>query len=89
MTAPRPTSQPAPVSERPRLRLIVVPTPQPPLEDERQPVRLVLPGIVPPRPVHRPGPRPRFGPEVARLDDFGRPGRRGRPSPTLGTPDSG
>ena len=71
MTAPRPASQPAPVSERPRLRLVVVPTPQPPLEDERQPVRLVLPGIVPPRPVHRPGPRPRFGPEVARLDDFG------------------
>jgi hypothetical protein len=71
MTAPRPTSQPAPVSERPRLRLVVVPTPQPPLEDERQPVRLVLPGIVPPRPMHRPGPRPRFGPEVARLDDFG------------------
>jgi hypothetical protein len=71
MTAPRPTSQPAPVSERPRLRLVVVPTPQPPLEDERQPVRLVLPGIVPPRPVHRPGPRPRLGPEVARLDDFG------------------
>jgi len=71
MTAPRPASQPAPVSERPRLRLVVVPTPQPPLEDERRPVRLVLPGIVPPRPVHRPGPRPRSGPEVARLDDFG------------------
>jgi hypothetical protein len=79
MTAPRPTSPrattppvpPAPGAERPRLRLVVVPTPQPPLEDERQPVRLVLPGIAAPRPVHRPGPRPRSGPDAARQDDFG------------------
>ena len=79
MTAPRPTSPrattppapPAPGDERPRLRLVVVPTPQPPLEDERQPVRLVLPGIAAPRPVHRPGPRPRFAPDGARHDDFG------------------
>jgi hypothetical protein len=79
MTAPRPTSPrattppvpPPPGAERPRLRLVVVPTPQPPLEDERQPVRLVLPGIAAPRPVHRPGPRPRSGPDGARQDDFG------------------
>ena len=53
------------------LRLVVVPTPQPPLEDERIPVRLVRPGVAVPRPVHRPGPRPRptFGPPVP--DDFG------------------
>jgi hypothetical protein len=42
---------------RPQLRLVVVPTPQPPLE-QREPVRLLLPGVVPPRPPHRPGPRP-------------------------------
>jgi hypothetical protein len=80
MTAPRPTSprattppaSPTPGTERPRLRLVVVPTPQPPLEDERQPVRLVLPGIAAPRPVHRPGPRPRFAPDAAPRDgDFG------------------
>jgi hypothetical protein len=79
MTAPRPTSprattppaSPTPGTERPRLRLVVVPTPQPPLEDERQPVRLVLPAIAAPRPVHRPGPRPRFAPDAARHDDFG------------------
>jgi hypothetical protein len=77
MTAPRPTGRrtttpaaPGPARpERPRLRLVVVPTPQPPLEDARQPVRLVLPGIAAPRPVHRPGPRPRIGPAVALLDD--------------------
>jgi hypothetical protein len=53
------------------LRLVVVPTPQPPLEDERIPVRLVRPGVAVPRPVHRPGPRPRsaYGPPVH--DDFG------------------
>src|SRR4029453_16190550 len=53
-----PTASPTPVTQRPRLRLVVVPTPQPPLEDERLPVRLVLPGIAAPRPVHRPGPPP-------------------------------
>ena len=60
-TAPEPTP----------LRLVVVPTPAPPLEDERIPVRLVRPGVAVPRPVHRPGPRPRptFGPPVQ--DYFG------------------
>jgi hypothetical protein len=46
----------APTLDRPALRIAVVRTPQPPAE--RGPLRLVLPGVVPPRPVHRPGPRP-------------------------------
>lgn len=68
MSAPvRPVTRPTP--ERSPLRLVVVPTPQPPLEDERIPVRLVLPGVTP-RPVHRPGPRPQ--PVLATpVDDFG------------------
>jgi hypothetical protein len=40
------------------LRLVVVPTPQPPEVVLRGPLRLVLPGVPVPRPVHRPGPRP-------------------------------
>ena len=52
-------------------RLVVVPTPQPPLEDERIPVSLVRPGITVPRPVHRPGPRPRPAYGSPRQDDFG------------------
>ena len=42
-------------AERPPLQLRVVPTPQPPLEDERIPVQLVRHGVAVPRPVHRPG----------------------------------
>jgi hypothetical protein len=53
------------------LRLVVVPTPQPPLEDERIPVSLVRPGVAVPRPVHRPGPRPRPAHGNPRQDDFG------------------
>ena len=69
MSAPvRPVTGPAP--ERSPLRLVVVPTPQPPLEDERVPVRLVLPDVAAPRPVHRPGPRPRPV-HAAPVDDFG------------------
>ena len=60
----RPAPEPAP------LRLVVVPTPQPPLEDERIPVRLVRPGVPVPRPVHLPGPRPRAA-HAAVQDDFG------------------
>ena len=52
------------------LRLVVVPTPQPPLEDERVPVRLVHPGVAVPRPVHRPGPRPTAAAALPG-DDFG------------------
>jgi Family of unknown function (DUF6459) len=61
----------APPDARPHLRLVVVRTPQPPLEDERVPVRLVLPGVVPPRPAHRPGPRPRTSTRRAADADFG------------------
>jgi Family of unknown function (DUF6459) len=53
------------------LRLVIVPTPQPPLEDERLPLRLVLPGIASPRPAHRPGPRPAGLTSVRPDDDFG------------------
>jgi hypothetical protein len=70
-------------------RLVVVPTPQPPLADEPH-LRLVLPGVTVPRPPHRPGPRPRtardrlheegdFGPawsSRADLPDAGPTGRR-------------
>ena len=56
--------------EQPAFRLLVVPTPQPPVADDGQPVRLLLPGP-PPRPLYRPGPRPRTGPAAARPDDFG------------------
>jgi hypothetical protein len=55
---------------RPHLRLVTVATPQPPLE--RGAVRLVLPGVVPPRPPHRPGPRPESKTRTAAADaDFG------------------
>jgi hypothetical protein len=62
----RPDARPAPAP----LRLVVVATPQPPLEDERLPVRLVRPGVAVPRPVHRPGPRPRAA-AGRPPDDFG------------------
>jgi len=55
---------------RPPLRLVVVPTPQPPLEDERTPVRLLIPGVAAPRPRYRPGPRP-LGALASVDDDFG------------------
>lgn len=77
MTAPRahgtdsPTPRPG-SPERPPLRLVRVATPQPPLEDIRQPVRLLLPGATAPRPLYRPGPRPLSGAAAARFeDDFG------------------
>ncbi len=59
MTAsPSAPGTPVPAVRAP-LQLVVVPAPQPPLEDERLPLRLVLPGAAVPRPAHRPGPRPR------------------------------
>jgi hypothetical protein len=66
MTAPtqpagtRQDSTPAPTASRPRLRLVPVPTPGPPLLDEGAPVRLL------------PGPRPRLDQPVAtETTDFG------------------
>lgn len=44
---------------RPRLQLLVVPTPQPPLEDPHVVHPLVVPGPALPRAPHHPGPRPR------------------------------
>jgi hypothetical protein len=75
MTAPAapavPTGEPPAAAP---LRLVVVRTPQPPLDDERTPLRLVLPGVACPRPPHRPGPRPRPSSGAgarARETDFG------------------
>lgn len=69
MTASTHAPEPLPPVARPALRLVVVPTPQPPLEDERLPLRLVLPGLAAPRPAHRPGPRPRATRTMGRPDD--------------------
>jgi hypothetical protein len=72
MTAPASRNASPLQPARPPLRLVVVPTPQPPLEDVRQPVRLLLPGATAPRPSYRPGPRPLSGAAAARFeDDFG------------------
>ncbi len=69
--APSASSAAQPGSARPALRLVRVPTPQPPLRDERTPLRLVLPGVAVPRPPHRPGPRPRLAGPAPREDEFG------------------
>jgi hypothetical protein len=80
---------PAPSTEGPQLRLVRVRTPQPPLEDERQPLRLVRLGVAVPRPPHRPGPRPRtlpaappegveFGPRSSTRADLPDPREAGR-----------
>ncbi len=70
MTAAVSTSQPT--AQPAELRLVLVPTPQPPLEEPARPVRLVLPGVAAPRPPHRPGPRPRTLRGAApTIDDFG------------------
>lgn len=60
-----------PGTDGPALRLVRVPTPQPPLQDERPPLRLVLPGVAVPRPAHRPGPRPRLAGPARGVDEFG------------------
>jgi hypothetical protein len=78
MTAPtqpagtRQDSTPAPTASRPRLRLVPVPTPGPPLLDEGAPVRLLVPGRRSRRLPPPPGPRPRLDQPVAtETTDFG------------------
>jgi hypothetical protein len=56
-TSDAPPQEAPAAAARPSLRLVVVPTPQPPV-DTSGPVRLLLPGLAPPRAPHRPGPRP-------------------------------
>ena len=89
------TAPPDPIPDaRPEssVRLVVVPTPQPPLEDVRRPLRLVRPEIAAPRPPHRPGPRPRmsigapdagFGPTWSLRADLPDPRGAGRRLITL------
>jgi hypothetical protein len=69
------------------LRLVVVRAPQPPELVLTGPLRLVLPGVPVPRPVHRPGPRPRvaaergdgdFGPVLSARAELPDPGPAGR-----------
>jgi hypothetical protein len=76
-----------PVAQPSAYRLYRVSTPQPPLEDRDQPLRLVLPGVAVPRPAHRPGPRPRsdlpasdtdFGPTWSPRTDLPDPAAAGR-----------
>ena len=86
---------PAPASAAPRLHLVVVPTPGPPLQDERQPVRLLVPGRRTRRPNPPTGPRPRpdlpafpddstgFGPTWTRRADLPDPQAVGRRLVTL------
>ncbi|GAB4080343.1 Rv3235 family protein [Modestobacter muralis] len=52
-----------------RLRLVVVPTPGPALEDEAAPVRLLVPGRRTSRPAPVPGPRPRLDRPAPRVED--------------------
>lgn len=86
-----PTSAPGPEDTTPEapssLRLVVVPTPQPPELVLHGPLRLVVPGAPVPRPVHRPGPRPRsawrradrdFGPVLSARRDLPDPRQAGR-----------
>jgi uncharacterized protein DUF6459 len=90
--APAHDAQEPPLSAA-TLRLVVVPTPQPPL-DEAPVTRLVVPGVPVPRPPHRPGPRPRpenppegfavgFGPTWSRRADLPDPAVAGRRVLTL------
>jgi len=84
---PSPATEDAPVAA-PSLHLRLVHPPQPPLADPRQPVRLVHPGVAAPRPLHRPGPRPKperprdadgdFGPTWSTRADLPSPGDIGR-----------
>jgi uncharacterized protein DUF6459 len=79
-----------------RLHLVLVRTPGPVLEDEHQPLRLLVPGRRTPRPAPPPGPRPRldapaaadpdtadFGPAWSRRADLPDPQAAGRRVVTL------
>jgi Family of unknown function (DUF6459) len=87
------TAPEATTAGRPALRLVRVRAPQPPLEDEGTPLRLVLRGVPVPRPAHRPGPRPRpdrpgsvdadFGPAWSTRTDLPDPAAAGRRLLTL------
>ena len=72
---------------RPPLRLVVVPTPQPPLEDVRQPVRLLLPGVDGPAAALPAGAATAGRDARARVRGRlrARPGRSGPSCPTPGT----
>ena len=94
MTAP-PHSAPTPARSRPRLHLVVVPTPGPPLQDDDVPVRLLVPGRRTRRLPPPPGPRPRrdlpidgadpagFGPTWSRRAELPDPQAVGRRLVTL------
>lgn len=58
-----------PLSPATRLHLVVVPTPGPPLQEERVPLRLLVPGDGLPRLAPPPGPRPRSDSAPAGPDD--------------------
>lgn len=92
---PGPAATASPVSpsgnELGRLHLSLVRTPGPPVQDERIPVRLLVPGRAVRRPAPLPGPRPRldrprrtagdeadFGPALTRRADLPEPGSAAR-----------
>lgn len=91
MTATPPPARPGEPAVGPGLpsavRLVVVRTPQPPLDPDPV-LRLVVPGAPVPRPAHRPGPRPRardtaaagpgFGPVWSSREDLPDPRAAGR-----------
>ncbi len=90
-----PDTAPAPGAARPRLQLVVVPTPGPPLQDHAEPVRLLVPGRRSRRLPPPPGPRPRrdlapvsgdaaeFGPTWSRRAELPDPQAVGRRLVTL------
>jgi hypothetical protein len=67
---PAPATSPA-EGPAPTLHLRLVRSPQPPLADPAERVRLVIPGAPVPRPLHRPGPRPRPERPLDPDGDFG------------------
>lgn len=82
MSAPPIPAEPATVCDAPpapapdrtadepgRLQLVVVRSPGPPLQDDRVPVRLLIPGRRIRRPLPPPGPRPKMDAPVHRPDD--------------------